>query len=372
MGEGAAALFRLKGLPRRRGLEFERLALRKDGTEMLLDRQWLLARRPVGHVSLDDFEYREVEMADPELAPGEILLKSKIFRVVPAMRTTMKATSIFGPPMPLGEPVMSSATAEIVRSNNPDYPVGKSIATLMGWRDYMVFNPSRAINPPQFKPDDMSHVDYQCLYGGNTITAWGGMLRAGDPQPGETLVVSGAAGSTGSMAAQFGKIKGCRVIGIAGGKDKCDWLINELKLDAAIDYKSENVEARLRELCPAGVNIFYDNVGGEILDAVIENMAPFGRVILCGQISSYDEGDALAPGPRNMMRVVYFRLKLQGILGFDYYREFDAFKNDVSQWFREGKLIHREEVFEGFDQLPRSFMRLFDGTSMGTMMVTVD
>lgn len=339
---------------------------------MLLDRQWVLARRPEGHISLDDFEYREVQLPEPELAPGEILVKSRVFRVVPAMRTMMKATSVFGPPMPLDAPVLSSATAEVVRSNNPNLPVGKSIMTMMGWQDYAVVDPTKAMLPVQIKPDDVSQADFQSLYGGNTITAYGGLLRAGQPKPGETLVVSGAAGSTGSMAAQFGKIMGCRVIGIAGGKEKCDWLRNALKLDEAIDYKSENVEARLRELCPNGVNIFYDNVGGDILDAVIENMAPFGRIVLCGQISSYDEGDAFARGPRNMMRVVYFRLRIQGILGFDFYDDYEGFQRDISKWSREGKLVHREDIHEGFDKLPQTFMRLFDGSSMGTMLVTVD
>jgi NADPH-dependent curcumin reductase CurA len=243
---------------------------------------------------------------------------------------------------------------------------------MMGWQDYAVITPGALPTPPRRQPAGWSLVDAEGLYGGNSVTAYFGLLRIGEPKPGETVVVSAAAGSTGSIAAQIGKIKGCRVIGIAGGPEKCAWLRDVCGLDGVVDYKAENVEARLRELCPDGLDVFFDNVGGEILDAAIENMARHGRVVLCGQISSYDEGDSLSRGPRNMMRVIYWRLKLQGFLMFDFADETAQAEADLRRWSEEGRLMHKVDLHHGFDQLPATFMRLFDGSNFGTLLLTND
>lgn len=241
-----------------------------------INRQWILARRPSGPVVLEDFELREQPFTAPELKPGEILVQSLLFRCTPAMRTMMKANSQFMPPMPVGETVRGSASARVIDSAHDDYPAGTIVSTMPGWQDYAVVDAGQM--PPGRKPDNISLEDFEGVFGGNSITAYFGLLEVGDPQPGETVVVSGAAGSTGSIAAQIARIKQCRVIGIAGGKEKCQWLKDACRLDAVIDYKSENIESRLRELCLDGVNVYFDNVGGATLDAVIENMAPFGRV----------------------------------------------------------------------------------------------
>lgn len=337
-----------------------------------VNRQWLLARRPTGQLTAEDFAYREIPLVEPALRPGEILVRSRLFRFAPAMRNWMKETSQFAPPMAVGEPVMGSGAAEIVRSANPAYPVGSVISVMMSWQDYTVLDPAKTLMPPRIKPHDMGLVDFEGVYGGNSLTAYFGLLRVGQPALGDTLLVSGAAGSTGAMAAQIGKIHGCRVVGIAGGREKCAWLMDECHIDTAIDYKTENVSARLGEVCPAGVNIFFDNVGGALLDTAIEHMAPHGRVVLCGQISSYDAGDALAPGPRNMMRVIYWRLKLQGFLTIDHYHERDVAQQDLQRWVRDGLLAHREDIHTGFELLPRTFMRLFDGSAFGTLLLQVD
>jgi NADPH-dependent curcumin reductase len=335
-----------------------------------INRQWLLARRPQAAVMPEDFEYREVAMPDPELEPGQILVQSLLFRCTPAMRTMMKANSQFMPPMSIGQPVMGSAAARVIASANDDYAVGSVVSALTNWQDYTVIDAAKM--PPSFKPTAVSLEDFEGIFGGNSITAYFGLLEVCDPQAGETVVVSGAAGSTGSVAAQIARVKGCTVVGIAGGSEKCKWLLDECKLDAVIDYKSEDIETRLKQLCPDGVNIYFDNVGGTTLDAVIENMAPFGRIALCGQISSYDAGDTLASGPRNMMRVIYWRLKLQGFLGFDYPDKMESALKDLGEWHANGKIVTRLDIHEGFKELPRTFMRLFDGSHFGTLLLKND
>jgi NADPH-dependent curcumin reductase CurA len=342
----------------------------------MINRQWILARRPQANIGPDDFEYREITFVPPILQDREILVRSRLFRFLPTMRTYMKGSQ-FRKPMPEGAPMQSPAAAEVIGSNNPDFPVGSIVSVMMGWQDYAVLDPSDhsdgfSAGFGMLKPEGMSLIDFEGLYGVNSLTAYFGLLEIGAPAAGETLLVSGAAGSTGSMVAQIGKLHGCRVIGIAGGRDKCDWLVDELGLDGAIDYKSEDVGARLGELCPRGVNIFFDNVGGAILDFAVDHMAPFGRIALCGQISSYDDGESLATGPRNMMRVIYWRLKMQGFVVSDYRNAFETAYADLRRWHEEGRVRHSSDIYEGFRLLPRTFMRLFDGTSKGTLLLRSD
>lgn len=333
------------------------------------NRQWLLARRPEGAISPADFAYREVEMGSPDLAPGEVLVRSRLFRFVPAARTWMKAGSQFVPPMPLGEPVMGSSAAEVIASAHPGYPVGTVLSAMTGWQDYAVIAPDLLPVPPRRRPEGVSLLDFEGLLGGNSLTGYVGMTCVAQVRAGETVVVSAAAGSTGSIAAQVAKNLGCTVIGIAGGADKCRWLTEECRLDGAIDYKAEDVGQRLAHLCPEGINVFFDNVGGAMLDAAIAAMAPHGRVALCGQISSYDEGNALAPGPRDMMRVIYWRLKLLGFLSFDYPESVPQAEADLLRWAAAGILAHREEVVAGFELLPKTFARLFDSSHIGTLLL---
>lgn len=341
---------------------------------MTTNRQWILARRPTGALSLDDFAFREVQVPDAtqDLAPGQILVRNRLFRFAPAMRTWMKANSAFVAPIPADEPMAGAAAGEVIASRNPAYPVGSIYSFMSSWQDYATFDPDKLPVPPRRKPDAVSLEDLEGLLGGNSLTAYFGLLKVGEARAGQTLVVSGAAGSTGSIAAQIGRIVGCRVVGIAGGAVKCAWLVNACGLDGAIDYRAENVEGRLAELCPEGIDIFFDNVGGATLDAAIANMAPHGRVVLCGQISSYDDGDRLAAGPRDMMRVVYWRIRLQGFLAIDFTNSISQAEADLSQWARQGALIHRAEIVDGFARLPETFLRLFDGDHIGTMLLRND
>ncbi|MGR8921177.1 MAG: NADP-dependent oxidoreductase [Gammaproteobacteria bacterium] len=334
------------------------------------NRQWLITRRPQGHVTPDDFTYREVDAPDPsDLADGEILIKNLVFLCAPTMRNWMDppGNSLY-PSMPLDAPVMATAAAQIVASKSPDWPVGSRVFTIAGWQDYQVVTPEAAMRLSPLAPG-LSCVDGIGRFGLNPLTAYFGLVDVGQPKAGETLVVSGAAGSTGSTVCQIGKIKDMRVVGIAGGPEKCGWLSDECGVDAVIDYKAEDVAERLAALCPDGIDIFYDNVGGEILQAAINNMAPFGRIVLCGQISSYDGGPQ-PEGPRNMMRLVYGSIRMQGFLCGNYAARFPEGVAALRGWAEEGRLVHRVDLRDGFENLPRAFMSLFDGSNTGTLLVT--
>ncbi len=336
-----------------------------------INRQWLLKRRPQGALSTDDFEYREVDLTDAPLAEGEIRVRNVVFLCAPTMRNWMDppGNSLY-PSIPLGQPVMAPAVGRVVASNAAGIAVGQRVSGLSSWQDYATVT-ATAVRRPTVLPDGITFVEALGRYGLNPMTAYFGLLRVGQPQAGETLVVSGAAGSTGSTVAQIGRIKGLRVVGIAGGRAKCDWLTGTCGIDAAIDYKSEDVAARLAELCPDGINVFFDNVGGEILQAAVDHMAPFGRIVLCGQISSYDN-EASPEGPRNMMRLVYGSIRMQGFLCGNYADEFGTAIADLKRWNEAGEIVYREDLRSGFENLPQAFSALFSGANEGTLLVQVD
>ena len=334
------------------------------------NRQWLLRRRPQGMATADDFEYRETEISTtPELAPGELLLRNRVFLCAPTMRNFMNPPgNSFYLSLPIGEPVFAPAGCEVIASARPGVPVGALVTAFTSWQDYQRVGSTHALTP---LPAGVDLMQAMGTLGMNTQTAYFGLLRVGRPLPGETVVVSGAAGSTGSIAAQIGKIHGCRVIGIAGGAEKCKWLINALKLDGALDYKAGDVLGQLRHLCPNGIDVFYDNVGGEILQAAVEVMARKGRIVLCGQIAGYNDADP-APGLRNMMRLVYGSITVQGFLRSDYADEVPAALAELQSWFAAGKLQARVDARGGFMQIPQTFAALFRGENAGTLLALVD
>lgn len=337
---------------------------------MTINRQWLLQRRPVGPVSLEDLAYREVLAPDPaSLKPGELLLRNRVFLCAPTIRNWMEppGENLY-PSIALGDPVMAPAACEVVASARADVPAGSKITTFTSWQDYQKVG---ADHPVSVLPADMSLTDAMGPYGINTRTAYFGLTKVGQPVAGETLVVSGAAGSTGSMAAQIGKILGLRVIGIAGGSDKCRWLVERCGLDAALDYRAGNLAAELAELCPKGIDIFYDNVGGPVLQAAIDNMARLGRIVLCGQIASYN-ANGPAQGPANMMRLIYGSVRMQGFLMGDYEDEFPEAMARLREWIESGRIIHREDIRKGFAGIPMVFNSVFEGSNSGTLLVELD
>ena len=335
---------------------------------MTINRQWIFASRPQGMVSAANFEYRETPLSDAPLQPGDVLVRNKIFSLIPAQRTWMNADSVYFPPIPIGAAVTGPAAGEVVKSENPQFPVGTAVSGLLAWEDYTLVKSNRMMISAL--PTDVALTDALSIFGGNALTAYLGLLKIGQPKDGETVVVTGAAGSTGSMAVQIARIKGCKAIGIAGGTEKCTWLREACKVEA-IDYKNENVAERLKALAPKGVDVFFDNVGGSIMQDVIEQMAMHGRAALCGQISHYNSPTP-APGPRDMMRVVTHRLRLQGFIGGDLMADRKAAMDDLRQWAKEGKLAHKTDLRSGFENVPRTYGALFTGGNDGTLLLRID
>lgn len=335
-----------------------------------INRQWLLARRPHGNTQLADFEYREGSVPDPaSLQPGELLLRNRVFLCAPTMRNLMDPPgNNYYPSLPIGTPMFAPAAGEVVASARADVPVGTRVTCNSSWQDFQLLGPDHPVVPI---PDGLSFVEALGVFGLNARAAYFGLLKVGRPRAGETLVVSGAAGSTGSMAAQIGKIVGCRVVGIAGGSEKCSWLTEICGLDAAIDYRQGRVREELASLCPNGIDVFFDNVGGDILQAAVDNMARMGRIVLCGQIASYTDAEP-APGPSNMMRIIYGGITIQGFLQGNYADEAAAAITQLRDWEKEGRLIHREDMRTGFAQLPEVFGDLFSGRNQGTLLVSIE
>src|SRR5262245_34563483 len=262
-----------------------------------INRQWRLARRPVGMVAPSDF----VRAEQPVSAPGdnEILVRTLYVSFDPAMRAFLHDRPSYVPPQPVGEVMRAGAIGQVVESRSPGLAAGDLVAGGFGWQDYAVAPAAAALKIVPRGP----LTDYMSVLGGTGLTAYFGLFEVGALVPGETVVVSGAAGATGSVAVQIAKLKGCRTIGIAGGSAKCRWLIDELGLDGSIDYKNENMSERLKELCPGGVNLYFDNVGGTTLETLIGHMAQRGRIVLCGMISGYND-EHPTPGPANLFELV--------------------------------------------------------------------
>jgi len=257
----------------------------------------------------------------------------------------------------------------VIASADARFPVNSQVSAISSWQDYEVLDTTeRSVRPV---PPHASLVEAMGPLGMNALTAYFGLRRIGAPEVGDTLLVSGAAGSAGSIAAQIGKIMGARVVGIAGGPEKCDWLLSECGLDAAIDYKEGSLTQQVAAACPEGVDVFFDNVGGATLQSAVDVMNRFGRIVLCGQIAGYG-GSAPIPGPENMMRFIYGSIRMQGFLLADYEAELIEGWDQLRAWLDAGLLAHREDVRSGFDTIPHAFPALFDGSNHGTLLVTAD
>lgn len=318
-------------------------------------------------VGPEHFDLVESPMPEPDLTKGQVLLKTLMLGFDPAMRGWLDDEPSYLPPVGIGEPMRASGVGQVVQSDNPELPVGTLVQGLINWQEFSIGDPAGMI-PPNALPEGIPPNLALSVFGTTSLTAYFGLLDVGQPQPGETVLVSGAAGATGSVVAQIARLKGCRVIGIAGGSEKCQWLLNECKLDAAIDYKSENLKQRIGELCPDGVNVFFDNVGGDTLEAAIANMADFGRIALCGGISAYNDKTP-KPGPDNLMLLVSRRVRMQGFIVLDYLGRAEEAINDLGEWVMAGEIAWREDIQENFDNIPATLQRLFDGRNVGKQLL---
>ena len=327
----------------------------------------LLAARPRGEIKPTDFELVDAPM--PETGEGEVLVESRYLAVEPAMKGWMEARVDYVAPLHIGDVMRGHGVGCVLESRHPDFAVGEMVSGALGWRRYLATD-GKAI-PLNKVPAGVEPAAALNVLGLTGLTAYFGMLDIGKPKAGDTVLVSGAAGATGSVAGQLARIAGARVIGIAGGKDKCDWLVSELGFDGAIDYKSEDVEQRIAELCPDGLNVYYDNVGGDILDFALAKLAQGARVVLCGGISRYNQTGAI-PGPVNYFNLIYRRARMEGFIVSDYASRFGEAVEVLAKHLGSGELRHRETILQGFTQLPQALMNLFTGGNIGKQLVEVD
>ena len=331
-----------------------------------VNRQFLLAARPHGMVKESDFEYAEDSM--PSIGKGEALVKTKYISLDPSMRGQMENRADYVAPLQLGDVMRARGVAQIVESRSDKLPEGALAWGTYGMQDYAVVRE----DTPQFRllgKDEDPQLALGVL--GNTgLTAYFGMLDVGRPNEGDTVVISGAAGATGSVAGQLAKIKGCRVFGMAGSDEKCDWL-RSLGFDGVINYKTQDVGEELDRLCPDGMNIFFDNVGGEILDLCLDRLKLHSTVVLCGGISRYNATGELA-GPMNYFNLIFRRSRMEGFLLHDYADRYAEAVQEMRGWVDQGRLKSRATVIKGFRELPRALIKLFEGENIGKMMVQTD
>src|ERR1700736_6245569 len=273
----------------------------------------------------------------------------------------------YKPAVPLGEVMQSFAVGQVIESHHPDFRPGDLVRGDFSWQDYVVTD-GKALGGMQKLPPGVPPSLALSLFGVNGLTAYFGMIEIGQIKAGETVVVSGAAGATGSIAGQIAKIKGCRVIGTAGSKEKCDWLVKEAHFDAAINHKTEDIGARLSELCPNGIDVFFDNVGGTVLNEVLARINLKARVVLCGSISRSNPSE---PGPANYFNLVARRARMEGFTGLDYGPRVPEALEALGHWQREGKLVQKEDVVIGLENAPRALLRLSTGENHGQTLLKV-
>ena len=330
------------------------------------NRKWCLTARPEGMIQESDFQLLEEVIPSP--GDGEVLIRNFYLGLDPTNRVWTSDAESYMPPVELGEVMRAVAMGVVEESRNSNLPVGTIVQGLLGWQDY-------AIDSGDFltviEHDNATPLTaYFDIFGHIGLTAYFGLLDIGKPAAGETLVVSAAAGSVGSLVGQIGKLKGCRVVGIAGGQEKCRWITEELGFDAAVNYKKEQVSDSLRSHCPNGIDIIFENVGGTIFDAALEHINDRARIVLCGLIAQYNTAEPV-PGPYNLMNILMKRARMEGFIVMDYMARGGEAMPDLAQWFAEGKLKTRIELIEGLENTVGAINRLFDGNHKGKMIVKI-
>jgi NADPH-dependent curcumin reductase CurA len=329
-----------------------------------VNRQVILTEKPQDKLSLANFALAEAEIPSP--GEGEALVRTRYISLDAANRAWMQGVT-YRTALNSGEVMAGGALAEVVESRDPSLEPGDIVSAETGWQDYAALPARRLSKLPKLAP--LTHL--LSVYGVTGLTAYLGLTRIGDPKPGETVVVSAAAGAVGSIAAQVAKLKGARAIGVAGGPEKCAWLTSELGLDAAVDYKAGDVRRQLRGLCPDGVNVYFDNVGGDVFEAALFNMANHGRVVCCGAVSQYDKAPP-PHGPRGVPGVIVTkRLRVEGFVVMDLYDGRDAALAQLRAWVEAGQLKVQEDVIDGFENLPAALIGLLAGENRGKRMVRV-
>jgi NADPH-dependent curcumin reductase CurA len=331
------------------------------------NRRLVLAERPTHNVNERTVRVEQGEM--PEPGPGEALVHNRFLSIDPTIRTWMDDAPGYLPPIAIGDVVRAGGVGEIVSSNSERYKVGDLVFGLSGWQDYTLADERERMM--QVLPPGIDPTAALSVFGTTGMTAYFGLLDVGRIREGDTVVISGAAGATGSTVGQIARAKGAgRVIGIAGSAEKCAWLVDALGFDAAVNYKTDDVAARLRELCPDGIDLYFDNVGGELLDICLARLALRGRVVLCGAISTYNDPNPV--GPRNYRNLIVRRGRMEGFIILDYLDRFPAAQAEMAGWVAEGKVKFATHIVDGLENAPAALNLLFTGGNTGKVIVRVE
>ena len=334
-------------------------------TATLQNRLFRLVKRPVGEAKRDDFAFAVEPVS--ALTEGQLLVKTLYLSLDPAMRGWMNDTKSYIAPVGLGDVMRAGGVGTVIESKHPKFQAGDTVSGMLNVQDYAVSDGKGMV---KIDPTLAPLTSYLNVLGMPGMTAYFGLLESGRPVAGETLVVSGATGAVGATVGQVAKILGLRAVGIAGGKEKCDYAINELGFDACIDYKNQDVRKGLKEACPGGIDIYFDNVGGEILDIVLTRINLRARIVICGAISQYNNTEPVK-GPSNYLSLLANRARMEGIVVFDYAPRFKEGAMQLGKWVAEGKLKSREHVVEGLETFPEMLMKLFRGENFGKLVLKV-
>ncbi|MDR6857930.1 NADP-dependent oxidoreductase [Variovorax guangxiensis] len=340
----------------------------------LSNRQVRLAKRPEGAATRDNWQFTTEPVGEP--AEGGVLVKTLSLSLDPAMRGWMNEGKSYIPPVEIGAVMRAGGVGRVIASRNPAFAVGDTVYGSLGVQEYLLV-PQEDIKRNGLVKIDLragSITQWLNVLGMPGMTGYFGLMDIGEPKPGETVVVSGAAGAVGQTVGQLAKIKGCRAIGIAGGQEKCDWVVKELGFDACIDYKAGPSAVRdgLKAHCPKGIDIYFDNVGGEILDAALARLARGARIIICGAISQYNNANsAPAQGPKNYLSLLVNRARMQGMVVFDYADRYPIAVAEMATYLKDGRMKSREDVVEGIDTFPEALTRLFTGQNFGKLVLEV-
>ncbi|WP_201535000.1 NADP-dependent oxidoreductase [Psychrobacter immobilis] len=331
-----------------------------------MNKQWRLKQRPVGEPSAETWDYTESEL--PTISDGELLIKIEYISMDPAMRGWLNDAKSYIAPVKIGDVMRAGTVGEVIESKHETFAVGDYVAGHNGVQSYAVSDGTGLYKvDPNLAP--LSY--YLGVLGMPGMTGYFGLLKTGEPKAGETVVVSGAAGAVGGLVGQIAKIKGCRVVGIAGGSEKCKFLVDELGFDAAIDYKNENVKKALKETCPKGVDVYFDNVGGDILNDVLTQINLHARIVICGAISQYNTTTEVK-GPSNYLSLLVNRARMEGIVVFDNIKEYPTAMKDIAGWIESGDMTVKDHIVEGIETFPDTLMMLFKGENFGKLVLKVE
>lgn len=334
---------------------------------MSVNRQWCVGARPVGKPRPTDFLYKESPV--PIVGDGEVLLETLYLGIAPVMRMYMMNAPMGGEPaLAIGDVIHGRGVARILESRHPDYKEGEIVQGQLGWQTHKVSKMTPRERFLKVMHHELSYAHSVRILSMTGLTAYTSFMQQGQPKAGDVVVVSGAAGGVGHMVVQMAKIKGCHVIGIAGGPDKCA-IVKGLGADAMIDYKNEDVPLRVAELCPKGIDIYYDNVGGEILEACLENLAYDARIVLCGSISEYTRAEPF--GLKNYAKLRNANATMHGYMVYNYLDEFDATNAQLAEWIASGQMTPLIDELTGFEKMPEALIGVYDGTNIGTRCVKV-